>query len=523
MSTTWSDKFSSGWATLKLTVSESSQSTANNTTTLKCSLKITKNSSCTSHNSGGATVWMKINGSKIYSGSSFSIESLSVGSTKTLATETITVSHNSDGTKSVSCAAYLKSGVGLGTASISDKTFTCTTIPRASTVTCPSSFTVGTAGTISISRKSTSFTHTITNSLGSSGLSAASKVGTSFTYTPPYSLFNSSTYKSTTKRTGATMTVQTMSGSTKIGDAVSKTFSVTLPQNSSTKPTCSLGKSLTEYGTNHLSKYGVLIAGKSKIQLSGCSASGKYSAEIATHYPTLSGTSCSYSNGVITTGTLTTTSSGKTFSYYVKDTRGFTSSTVTSAVTVPTVVSYSAPQLSVSAKRTSAGQDDAVNGTEITFTVKTTVSKIVQDSAYFSNENKATVKIYLLKYNSSGNLTSRSLVDTGTSLNNISTGTYFVTATTNPTSNSEFSTSTSYSFEVTISDDLTGEASLGSGSQVKVGTAETMLSFYANKGMAIGKVAENEGLEVDWDLTLNGELYIENANLSAAYILLSSI
>ena len=97
---TYSDSFSSGWATLYLDVTESSQSIENNTTKLKCVLKIKKVKSCQSYNNGGATISMTINGSKLYSSSSFDIRSLSVGSTKTLATKEITVSHDSEGKKS---------------------------------------------------------------------------------------------------------------------------------------------------------------------------------------------------------------------------------------------------------------------------------------------------------------------------------------------------------------------------------------------------------------------------------------
>lgn len=510
-SESWSDKFSSGWATLILSVSEESRSVANNETTLTCKLQIKKNSECTSNNSGGATVWMKINGEKVYNSSSFSIKTLGVGKTKTLATETVKVKHNSDGSKSIKCSAYLASGVGLGTASISSKTFTCTTIPRVSTVSCPSSFTVGSAGKVSITRKSSSFTHTVSTTLGNTGLSATSGIGTSFTYTPPYSLFNSESYKNTASIKNNTMKIQTKSGSSNVGSAVSKTFSVALPQNSNTKPTCSVGSSLSEYGSNHLSKYGVLIAGKSRLQLSGCSSTGKYCAEISAHYPSLAGTTCTYSNGTITTSALSASSSGKAFSYYVKDSRGFTSQSITSSVTVPAVASYSTPQLSVSAKRTTNGIDDTINGKEVTFTIRANVSKIVQDLAYESNANTATIYIYRLKYNDDGQIISRHLLDTGDVLNNIGTGTYSVTVTKDPLSDevSEsmgFNPAISYGFELTSSDDFTSEAALGKGIQAKIGTAETMISFYGNKGVSIGKVAESEGFNVDWNSVFNKEV-----------------
>lgn len=137
---TYSANFSSGWARLNVDVSTQSYSIADNTSYLKCVLSITKISSCQSYNLGGASVSMTINGTSLYSSSSFDIRSLSVGSTQTISTQYITVSHNADGTKSVSVKGYLASGVGLGTASVNG-TFTCTSIPRQATITAAPNFT----------------------------------------------------------------------------------------------------------------------------------------------------------------------------------------------------------------------------------------------------------------------------------------------------------------------------------------------------------------------------------------------
>ena len=137
---TYQANFGSGWARLNLDVTTQSQSIANNTSYLKCTLSITKLIACSSWNQGGANVYMTINGTTLYSSSTIDIRSLGVGSTQTLSTQYITVSHNSDGTKSVSVKGYCASGVGLGTASISS-TYTCTTIPRQASITAAPNFT----------------------------------------------------------------------------------------------------------------------------------------------------------------------------------------------------------------------------------------------------------------------------------------------------------------------------------------------------------------------------------------------
>ena len=225
---TYSDKFSSGWATLYLVVTESSQSITNNTTTLSCALKIKKNSSCSSYNNGGASISMTINGSKLYSSSSFDIRSLSVGSTKTLATKTITVTHNSDGTKSVACKASFSSGVGLGSASITSKTFTCTTIPRASTFTLSTtSVNVGGTITANISRKSTSFDHNVSFYTSKRTFKTYTGVDTS----QAFKLDSSYWYSDMPDTTSCTAycKVTTKSGDKTIGSSVTKTFTVKVP------------------------------------------------------------------------------------------------------------------------------------------------------------------------------------------------------------------------------------------------------------------------------------------------------
>ena len=136
---TYTSNFSSGWASLNVEVTTQSQSVADNSSYLKCVMYIHKISSCSSYNLGGATVALNINGNTLYSSDSIDIRNLAVGSNQILCTKYITVYHNGDGTKSVSCSGYIASGVGLGTASTTG-TYTCSTIPRQATITSATSF-----------------------------------------------------------------------------------------------------------------------------------------------------------------------------------------------------------------------------------------------------------------------------------------------------------------------------------------------------------------------------------------------
>lgn len=371
---------------ISMTISQGAQSIANNTTVVTATVKYTTSSSTYNNNKKPGTI--TLDGSKYSFTASFA-----KGKTNAfLASASKTVTHNSNGTRSVSASATFTSGVSSGTVSTGTKSLTLTTIPRASDVTCPATFNVNTAGTITLSRKNSGFTHTATNSLGNTGMSATSDIATSFTYTPPISLFNSSAYANVSSRDG-TITIQTKSGTTNIGSAITKNIAVKLPENDTTKPTCTLSGSFEEYGSAYLARYGVLIDGKSKLKTSGTSA-GKVSATVKSRYASIPGSSASVdANNNITTDYLTTSSSEAALSFYVKDSRGFTSKTVT-AKNPYKVVKYKAPTIiSLTSIRTNAsGVEDPTGGTYLRFKVNYAVDPIAIDSAYAPNT--ATVRIY---------------------------------------------------------------------------------------------------------------------------------
>lgn len=113
--------------------------------------------------SGGGTftartrLYFAINGSVIRD------ETLSITGPRngsiSIASGSITVPHNADGTKSVAFQALVQ-GVTYGISSNIENSFTLTTIPRASIITC-STANIGTNPTINIKSASNLFTHTI--------------------------------------------------------------------------------------------------------------------------------------------------------------------------------------------------------------------------------------------------------------------------------------------------------------------------------------------------------------------------
>lgn len=153
---------------------------------------------------------------------------------KLVATHTKTISHNSDGSKSFNLSGYFDIAVTLngtyyGRVSVPNKTFTLNTIPRASTLSSNASWTAGSNKSISISRASSSFTHTVRMYVGGTLVKTATGIGTSVTMsfnttenTAVFDKLNGAGSMSTE------IQIVTYNGGTHIG-TTSKTGTVTAP------------------------------------------------------------------------------------------------------------------------------------------------------------------------------------------------------------------------------------------------------------------------------------------------------
>jgi hypothetical protein len=145
--------------------------------------------------------------------------------TETILTGSSTIAHNSDGTKSLTLTAtvansYLKLNETLtGTVDLPQ-------IPRASAVSCSSPY-IGDVAIITIDKKATNFTSTVTYKIGELTGTIADK--TSETTLS----FNTSSLKNEiyalipdSKKTSGTITCITYSGNTQIGEAATTTFNL---------------------------------------------------------------------------------------------------------------------------------------------------------------------------------------------------------------------------------------------------------------------------------------------------------
>ena len=158
-----------------------------------------------------------------------------------------TVAHNADGTGSSTVQVRVRSGSDQnnysfvwGNATGSASTLSLSTIPRASSISSvTSSVTVNGSNkvTVNISRKSDSFTHDVTIKANDSYKTTITGVGTSTSYSIPVTWINA--IGSNASAT-VTVTVQTKSGSTNIGSAVSTTFTIVKPSASTVTCTSSI-------------------------------------------------------------------------------------------------------------------------------------------------------------------------------------------------------------------------------------------------------------------------------------------
>ena len=199
--------------TLTLTVTETSYSTANNTSTVAWSLTLSSSNGY-SFSTWTFPITASVDG-EVYNESTS--RSLSANSTITIASGTKTITHNSDGTKSISCGATVRATSAYylpGNIDVSG-TLALTTIPRKSSVSC-NSFNIGDSTTITITRADNSFTHTLTWSFGSASGTIATKTSA---ISVPYTFNAATLYAQIPNATSGvgTITCQTYSANTLIG------------------------------------------------------------------------------------------------------------------------------------------------------------------------------------------------------------------------------------------------------------------------------------------------------------------
>lgn len=227
----------------------------------------------------------------------------------------ITKAHNSDGTGT--CYIYGKvkgpSGTSMSGTSVSgSKTVTLDTIPRASSVTATAA-NIGSETKITISRNSSSFTHTLTYSFsGLTGTIATKTTSTSVSWTVPTTFYA----KIPNAKSGTcTITCETFSGSTSIGTKTC-TFKATAAE-SSCKPTLSPTVTDTNSVTAGLTGDSSTLIKYFSNAAVDCGAAARNSATLKSYKITCGGDSITTASG-----TFNEVESG-TFTFTVTDSRGY--------------------------------------------------------------------------------------------------------------------------------------------------------------------------------------------------------
>ena len=323
-----------GKYTLTLTVTEDSYSIANNSSVVSYSLSL-KGVDGYYYQQYGTTYIVNVNGEQVNTYQQLSMPSPSQGvSTLSICSGTVTVPHNNDGAKSITCSASLTTATSQsylpGSIVIGDHTLALTNIPRTSSMTVPS-MTVGSSATFNVSAASSSFTHTITYTFGSlSGTAATLSAGaTSATWTPP-TTFYAQMPNSTSKT--VSLILHTFSGATEIG---SVSYSGTVSVGSAIKPTAPT-VTLTPVNTNAwINSHNLYVGGYSKVKVQSSATAGSgASMSSYTISGAFSGTGSNVTSDVLTAG-------NKTIKVTATDSRGRTNSTTNTV----TFLSYSNPAI----------------------------------------------------------------------------------------------------------------------------------------------------------------------------------
>lgn len=449
--------------TLKFTWTQVSQSVANNTTKISWTLQLVAGSSGRISSTASKDWSVTVNGTK-YSGTN----TVGIGNstTKTLASGSTTIAHDADGGKSFSYSFSQEFGITFSGSTVGTKTGsgtgTLNTIPRATAPTVSaSSVTMGDAVTIRTPRASSSFTHDLAYAFaGSSYTTIATGVDTSYSWTVP------DLASRVPNTTSGTVTIRciTKNGSTTVG---TKTVLMTAKVPASVVPTIS-AVALTETTAGLAAQFGVFVKSKSKVRAT-ITAAGAKGSTIKTYSSTLQGKT--YTGSSWTSDTL---ASAGTLSIVttVTDSRGRTAKKTTTL----SVTDYTAPKISTLTAWRRGASGPQEDGTLLTLSWAYSVASV-------GSKNTASAVIEYKR-------------TTATDWTQLTTRTALTSSETVEFVEPEFSTDYQYDLRLTVVDWFGASQAY----TTTLPTGAVIMDFLGSgKGLAIGKVAEYEGLEVGWD------------------------
>lgn len=479
--------FRSGY-TLRVEWVINSQSIADNTSNVTVTAYlVSSGSSYVINSSATKEVRLYINGTK-YTKSASGLASISGGQKKSLFAKTVTIAHNSDGSKSInlSCEFDIEvtlSGTYWGTVqapSSGSSVAVLDTIPRATTPTTSGTLNVGSSVTINTPRASAIFKHTLYYSLdNSSWISIASDVTTSTSWTLPAAL---ATAKPNTTSGTVYIRCDTRNSATNNSFVGSKTISRTYNITSSYAAP-SVAITASQSNDANIAQY---IKGHSVVTLKatgtfnyGASAK-KYVFKYGSTEKTVTTTA---STASVTFILPSNAAESFAYSVTVTDSRGFTGSKsgtiTTAAYTAPVITSLDIVR----------GNYD---GTTFTEASKGNSLRIIAAGTITSLSN-ANAKNYKIEYRLSNSTSYTTLIDTKAA------AAYAVAVT--EYTDAIFSENASYVLRFSLSDSFETVSQI-----VDVPSQKVLMNFSANgKAMAIGGIASvDDVLEIALEAYMTG-------------------
>ena len=392
----------------------------------------------------------------------------------TLASGSTTISHNSDGRKTLPFSCTFNPNNGLHRTITVSGNLGLTAIPRSSSVSV-SAGVIGSSLTININRQSSSFKHTVRYSWAGKSGTIATNVDTSTTWTIPLDFAND--IPNSASGTG-TVYVDTYSGSTKTGTQ-STTLTASVPAN--VKPTFT-GISLSDLNgaaQNLIPNGNTFIQVISNIKVAFNGAVGSYGSSITGYYAEIIGKNQSTSSNGGSLGIMNYHGTVK-IRASVSDSRGRWSDTKEVSVTV---LEYFAPALSFSIARTGS--------TSSTLTA-TRNAKIAPLTVAGSQKNTMTLTFKVARLG-----TTNFQVDTGPATGSWTSISSLVNSQANLAGN--YLANQSWVVIGTLEDKFTR-----SDFMVNVATESVVLS-YDRSGVGVNKIRERGALDVKGDIFANDQ------------------
>ena len=418
-----------------------------------------------------------INGVQVYAGGTYS--NITDYKERTFASGTLEVSHNADGSKTLTVSAFsgqVWKDSGYLTATAAAQSFQLAAIPRA-TEPVMGAATMGEAVRISLPRASSAFTHTLSYVFGAASGTIAENAGTEVQWTVPESL--AAQIPDSSVGTG-TLTCRTYNGGTLVGTKT-VTFTATVPQ--SMKPALTNGWAAVSYDNSGTKASGIAawVQGysKAKAVFDSSKIACKQGASIAKYAVTYLGKTVEESP--YRTETISTTSA--TVRCTVTDSRGLTAWEDFNIA----LLEYAPPALVGADLFRSDGEGTAADGgVHIAGVARARYSEL-------GGLNSVTLKGYWKSVGGS--------YGAGETMTVGAVGLV--------TGNVEISTDRSYIALLVLTD------SLGNSARYEENIPTEQVAFHlkeGGKGAAFGKAAEqDELLDVAWDARFQGDVQVDGA------------